>query len=50
MKYKLAFTNDEGLKIYAKIEDNGKSYLSCTENNQDFKDWVAAGNTTEAAD
>ena len=50
MKYKLLFTNDAGEKIYAKIEDDNKSYLSCTENNQDYKDWVAAGNTPEAAD
>ena len=50
MKYKLLYTNYLGDKIYSKIEDDNKSYLSCSEHNQDFKDWVALGNTPEAAD
>jgi len=50
MKYKQLYTSSDGKKIYSKIEDDGKSYLSCSEDNQDFKDWVAAGNTAEAAD
>jgi len=56
MKYKLlrtleaVGTETEGKKIYAKIEDDGKSYLSCNEDNEDFKEWVAEGNTPEAAD
>ena len=49
MKYKLLYT-EHGTKIYAKIEDDGKSYLSCSENNEDFKEWVAAGNTPDPAD
>tara|TARA_B100000287_G_scaffold293872_1_gene277185 strand:- start:437 stop:583 length:147 start_codon:yes stop_codon:yes gene_type:complete len=48
MKYKLLYT-ENGTKIYAKIEDDEKSYLSCSENNEDFKDWVAAGNTPDPA-
>ena len=50
MKYKLLYTNYLGDKIYSKIENDDKSYSSCSEHNQDFKDWVAAGNTPEAAD
>tara|TARA_R100000353_G_C6410259_1_gene170202 strand:+ start:21 stop:176 length:156 start_codon:yes stop_codon:yes gene_type:complete len=51
MKYKLLRTDDlTGKKIYEKIEEDNKSYLSCSEDNQDFKEWVAAGNTPEAAD
>tara|TARA_Y100000114_G_scaffold87765_1_gene81150 strand:- start:74 stop:229 length:156 start_codon:yes stop_codon:yes gene_type:complete len=51
MKYKLIHTDsDTGKKIYAKIEDDGKSYLSCSEDNEDFKEWVAKGNTPEEAD
>ena len=26
-------------------DDDGKSYLSCSEDNEEFKEWVAAGNT-----
>lgn len=47
MKYKLLYTNEAGEKIYSKVEDNGKIYITCSEHNEDFKDWVAAGNTPE---
>ena len=48
MKYKLLRTdNQTGKKIYEKIEDDNKSYLSCSEDNRHFKEWVAAGNTPE---
>ena len=51
MKYKLLRTDDlTNKKIYEKIEDDGKSYSSCSEDNLDFKEWVAEGNTPEAAD
>ena len=46
MNYKLLRTDDfTGKKIYEKINDDGKSYLSCSEDNEEFKEWVAAGNT-----
>ena len=46
MNYKLLRTDDfSGKKIYEKIDDDGKSYLSCSEDNEEFKEWVAAGNT-----
>ena len=46
MTYKLLRTDDfTGKKIYEKIDDDGKSYLSCSEDNEEFKEWVAAGNT-----
>ena len=50
MKYKLLYTEQNGKKIYSKIEDDGKSYLSCSEDYEDFKEWVAAGNTPDPAD
>ena len=44
--YNLIYTNSEtGEKIYEAIYDDGKSYSSCAENNEEFKEWVAAGNT-----
>ena len=46
MNYKLLRTDDfTGKKIYEKIDDDGKSYSSCSEDNEEFKEWVAAGNT-----
>jgi len=51
MKYKLLRTDKvTNKKIYEKIEDDGKSYLSCNEDNPDFKEWVAEGNTPDDAD
>ena len=32
-------------QIYARIEDDGKCYLTCTEDHPEFKEWVEAGNT-----
>tara|TARA_R110000823_G_C15898041_1_gene496672 strand:+ start:1402 stop:1566 length:165 start_codon:yes stop_codon:yes gene_type:complete len=51
LKYKLIFINEEtNKKIYAAIDTDGKSYSSCSEDNKDFKKWVAEGNTIEEAD
>ena len=52
MKYmKLALRGVDGeQQIYARIEDDGKIYLTCNGDDQDLKDWVAEGNTIEEAD
>tara|TARA_R100000742_G_C4175174_1_gene12131 strand:+ start:314 stop:484 length:171 start_codon:yes stop_codon:yes gene_type:complete len=56
MKYKLlrtleaVGTETEGKKIYEKIEDDGKSYSSCSEDNLAFKKWVEEGNTADPSD
>ena len=50
MKYKLLYTESSGKKFYSKIENDEKSYLSCSEDNEDFKSWVAAGNTPDSSD
>ncbi len=52
MKYKkLALTGMYGEEqIYARIEDDGKTYVTCNGDNQDLKAWVAKGNTIEEAD
>ena len=50
MKYKkLSLLPPTNHQIYQRIEDDGKVYITCNEHNQDFKDWVAAGNTPEEA-
>ena len=52
MKYKkLALTGAHGeQQIYARIEDDGKIYVTCNGDNQDLKDWLAEGNKVEEAD
>ena len=50
MIYKLLTTNENGVKIYARIDEDGKCRVTCTENNPEFKVWLAEGNTPEPAD
>ena len=51
LKYKLITTNEEtNKKIYAVIDTDGKSYSSCSEDNEEFKEWVKNGGTVEEAD
>jgi hypothetical protein len=50
MIYKLLEINDVGLKIYARIDDDGLCRVTCTENNPEFKAWVEEGNTPEGAE
>ena len=50
LKYTYIETNSDNKKIYAKIDTDGKSYSSCSEDNEDFKEWVADGGTVEEAD
>jgi hypothetical protein len=50
MIYKLLHIDMDGIKIYARIDDDGKCRLTCTEDNPEFKAWVAEGNTPEPAE
>jgi hypothetical protein len=50
MIYKLITTNENGIKIYGRIDDDGLCRLTCTENDQAYLKWVAEGNTPEPAD
>ena len=50
MTYKLLRTNDDGVKIYARIDDDNVCRLTCSERDEEFKRWVARGNTPEPAD
>lgn len=45
MKYK--YISDT---VLAKIDDDGKSRLSCSVENEDYQAWVAAGNTPDPMD
>jgi len=49
MIYKYLNTNEFGIKIYEKIDDDGLCRVTCTEQNPEFLAWVEAGNTPEGA-
>lgn len=40
MKYELLETNEEGVKIYARIDDDGLCRVTCTEDNPDYLAWL----------
>jgi hypothetical protein len=50
MIYKILTTSLDGQTIYARIEDDGKCYLTCTEDYPEFKEWIKQGNTPLPAD
>jgi hypothetical protein len=50
MIFKIHSTNMDGQVIYARIDDDGKCRLTCTEDYPEFKAWIEAGNTPEPAD
>jgi hypothetical protein len=37
-------------QIYARIDDDGKCRLTCTEDFQEYQRWLAEGNTPEPAE
>ena len=45
MIYKILTTNEDSEIIYARIDDDGKCRLTCTEDYPEFKQWLEAGNT-----
>ena len=47
LKYVYIQTNLDNKKIYAKIDTDGKSYSSCSEDNEEVKEWGADGGTVE---
>jgi len=45
LRYEYIITNDNNKKIYAKISSDGNSYSSCSEDNEEFKEWKENGGT-----
>ena len=39
MRYEL-LTENNGIKIYARIDDDGLCRVTCTEDNPDYKAWL----------
>ena len=50
MTYKKLFKTDAGVQILARIDDDGVSRSSCTEQDQAYLAWLAEGNTPEPSD
>ena len=46
---KLPKTNESDPQIYARIDDDGKCRLTCTEDYPEFQAWIAEGNTPAEA-
>ena len=40
MKYELLTTNEEGVKIYARIDDDGLCRVTCSEDDRDYQEWL----------
>jgi hypothetical protein len=50
MKYELLTTNEDGVKIYARIDDDGLCRVTCTEDNPDYQSWLAEQSTPSVID
>jgi len=50
MIYKLLTTNENGIKIFARIDEDGLCRVTCIAENPDFQAWLEEGNTPEPAD
>ncbi len=50
MIYKLLKTNEDGVKIYARIDDDGKCRVTCTAQNHEFQAHIKAGAELQDAD
>lgn len=51
MIYKmLSKVNEKEQQIYARIDDDGLCRLTCTEDYQEFQEWIKQGNTPLPAD
>jgi len=42
MKYQYLHTTEDGVKIHARIDDDGVCRVTCTEDNPDYQAWLNA--------
>lgn len=40
MKYELLTTTEDGVKIYARIDEDGKCRVTCTEADAEYQAWL----------
>ena len=40
----------DGVQIYARVDDDNKTRVTCVAEHPELQDWIAEGNTPEAAD
>ena len=45
MKYEYLHDNEEGVKIYARIDEDGLTRVTCTEENPDYQAWLNEAET-----
>ena len=50
MIYKLLHKNMDGVQILARIDDDGKCRLTCTEDHPEYLKWLEEGGVPEVAD
>lgn len=50
MTYKLLRTNEDGLKIYARIDEDGLCRLTCIAENPEFQNYIKNGGELQDAD
>ena len=50
MIYKLLTTTEDGVKIFARIDDDGKCRVTCTAQNPEFQTHIKAGAKLQDAD
>ena len=50
MNYKELFITEDGVQIYARVDDDGLVRLTCSGEYEPFKEWLAEGNTPTPAE
>jgi hypothetical protein len=45
MNFKILHANEDGVTIYARIDDDGLCRLTCTAEYPEFQAWIEAGHT-----
>jgi hypothetical protein len=40
MKYEFLHETEEGVKIYARIDDDGLCRVTCSEDDRDYQEWL----------